>query len=75
MFSDLFYLCHFWLFFIAHVMGVLQVTLDDFYSLDMGAMTEWRTLSLGTYDQQVWEESDSSSEEDDSEEAESDEEI
>ncbi|XP_067931443.1 kelch domain-containing protein 4-like isoform X2 [Watersipora subatra] len=43
-----------------------QVTLDDFYSLDTSSMTEWRQLSQGTYDQQVWEESDSS--EDDSEE-------
>ena len=45
--------------------GDKQVTLDDFYSLDMSSMTEWRTLSQGTYDQQVWEESESSEDESD----------
>ena len=48
------------------------MTLDDCYSLDMNSMTEWRTLYQGTYDQQMWLESDDS-DSDDSEDMDDDE--
>jgi len=46
-----------------------QVTLDDFYTLDTNSMTEWNTISKGTYDQQVWMDSEDSDSETDSEES------
>ena len=40
------------------------MTLDDFYSLEMNSLTEWRTIYQGSYDQQMWLESDDSDSED-----------
>ena len=48
------------------------MTLDDCYSLDMNSMTEWRTLYQGTYDQQMWLESDDSDSDDDSDDMDDD---
>lgn len=44
------------------------MTLDDFYSLDMGNPTEWQVISPGTYDSQVWEGSSSEDESDEEDE-------
>lgn len=44
------------------------MTLDDFYSLDLSTQTEWKVISSGTYDSQVWDDESSSSESDSDEE-------